>query len=165
MKEQYYIAYGSNLNLQQMQYRCPDSKLIATGFLKGYELLFRGRSGTCFCTIEKCSNSRVPVGIFKVSVRDKYSLDRYEGYPTHYHIRRISPNEIEVKQGSLSDCKELFVYQMNKYNGDLGYPSSRYYDVCLRGYRDCGLDPRYLQIALQKSITRMPKPKRRYEQF
>ena len=54
---------------------------------------------------------------------------------------------------------------MNKYNGELGHASSHYYSVCLQGYRDCGLDARYLQEALQKTITRMPRPKRGYEQY
>ena len=51
-----------------------------------------------------------------------------------------------------------FDYIMNKYNGErqIGRPSGGYFETCLRGYRDCGLDARYLQEALQKSITRMP---------
>lgn len=37
-----YIAYGSNLNREQMAKRCPDAKVIGSGMLKDYELLFRG---------------------------------------------------------------------------------------------------------------------------
>ena len=70
-KVYYYLAYGSNTNLRQMQMRCPNSELIATGFLKGYELLFRGHDGNCFCTIEKAATSRVPVAIFKITERCK----------------------------------------------------------------------------------------------
>ena len=33
-----YIAYGSNINLEQMAYRCPNSKVIGKEMLKGYEL-------------------------------------------------------------------------------------------------------------------------------
>ena len=55
-KVYYYVAYGSNTLLTQMSMRCPNSQLIATGFLKGYELLFRGHDGNCFATIEKISN-------------------------------------------------------------------------------------------------------------
>ena len=58
-------------------------------------------------------------------------------------------------------------YIMNKYNGErqIGRHSGGYFETCLRGYRDCGLDTRYLQEALQKTITKMPKPKRGYEQY
>ena len=34
-----YIAYGSNINLEQMAYRCPNSKVVGKEMLKGYELL------------------------------------------------------------------------------------------------------------------------------
>ena len=37
-----YIAYGSNLNRGQMALRCPDAKVVGTGEIKDYELLFRG---------------------------------------------------------------------------------------------------------------------------
>ena len=36
-----YIAYGSNLNRGQMALRCPDAKVVGTGEIKDYELLFR----------------------------------------------------------------------------------------------------------------------------
>ena len=28
MKEIYYFAYGSNMNLDQMEYRCPDAEVV-----------------------------------------------------------------------------------------------------------------------------------------
>lgn len=41
-EERLYIAYGSNLNLSQMEKRCPGATVVGTGEVKGYELLFRG---------------------------------------------------------------------------------------------------------------------------
>ena len=40
--KQLYIAYGSNINLEQMAYRCPHSKVVGTSEIKDYELEFRG---------------------------------------------------------------------------------------------------------------------------
>ena len=37
-KKQLYIAYGSNINLEQMAYRCPHSKVLGTAEIKDYEL-------------------------------------------------------------------------------------------------------------------------------
>ena len=37
-----YIAYGSNINLEQMAHRCPNSKVVSTEMMQGYELEFRG---------------------------------------------------------------------------------------------------------------------------
>ena len=41
-KRKKYIAYGSNLNLEQMAFRCPTAKVVGKSELKDYELLFRG---------------------------------------------------------------------------------------------------------------------------
>lgn len=32
-----YVAYGSNLNKEQMRYRCPAAKFVGTGIIEGYE--------------------------------------------------------------------------------------------------------------------------------
>ena len=40
--KKYYIAYGSNLNLPQMAFRCPTAKVVGVSEIKDYELLFRG---------------------------------------------------------------------------------------------------------------------------
>ena len=41
-KPKLYMAYGSNLNLYQMAYRCPTAQVAGKAVLKDYELLFRG---------------------------------------------------------------------------------------------------------------------------
>ena len=40
--KKYYIAYGSNLSVEQMADRCPDAKIAGQAVLAGWELLFRG---------------------------------------------------------------------------------------------------------------------------
>ena len=32
-----YAAYGSNMNIEQMKYRCPESKIIGNGKLQGWK--------------------------------------------------------------------------------------------------------------------------------
>ncbi len=60
-KRKKYIAYGSNLNLEQMARRCPTAKVIGAGEIRDHELLFRisgvgsGNGGTkegsrCSCS-------------------------------------------------------------------------------------------------------------------
>ena len=49
---QYYLAYGSNLSVEQMAKRCPDAIYVGTAELKDYQLLFKqGGSGT-YLTVE-----------------------------------------------------------------------------------------------------------------
>ena len=41
MSKKEYFAYGSNLNFEQMAYRCPEATAVGTARLDGYELAFR----------------------------------------------------------------------------------------------------------------------------
>ena len=44
MEERYYFAYGSNMNLEQMKYRCPAAEVVENVRLENYRLAFRGRA-------------------------------------------------------------------------------------------------------------------------
>ena len=78
MEGKYYLAYGSNLSVEQMNVRTPDA-IVGTGLLFGWRLLFRQ-----FDTIEKFEGFSVPVLVWKISSQDEKSLDRYEGYSKFY---------------------------------------------------------------------------------
>lgn len=70
-KEKIYIAYGSNLNLPQMAYRCPTAKVLGKSEIKDYELLFRGSKTDSYATIEPCEGKNVPVLLWSVGNRMK----------------------------------------------------------------------------------------------
>lgn len=40
IKEKHYFAYGSNMNLNQMAFRCPDAEVVGPVRLEGYCLAF-----------------------------------------------------------------------------------------------------------------------------
>ena len=42
MSNKLYFAYGSNMNLNQMAFRCPDAKVIESVQVENYRLAFRG---------------------------------------------------------------------------------------------------------------------------
>ena len=63
-----YIAYGSNLNRAQMALRCPDAKVVGTGEIKDYELLFRGNRNGAVATVEPKKGESVPVLIWEISL-------------------------------------------------------------------------------------------------
>ena len=133
-----YIAYGSNINLEQMAYRCPNSKIVSKEMLKGYELEFRG-----VATIVPNDKSEVPVLIWEIDGRDERSLDRYEGFPNLYRKELF---EIEVD----GEKKECMAYLMNK--GQISPPTSYYYSVINQGYEANGMDKSYLRAALERSV-------------
>ena len=133
-----YIAYGSNINLEQMANRCPNSKIIGKEMLKGYELEFRG-----VATIVPNDKSEVPVLIWEIDGRDEHSLDRYEGFPNLYRKELF---EIEVD----GEKKECMAYLMNK--GHISPPTSYYYSVINQGYEANCMDTSYLRVALERSV-------------
>lgn len=133
-----YIAYGSNINLEQMAHRCPNSKIVSKEMLKGYELEFRG-----VATIVPNDKSEVPILIWEIDGRDEHSLDRYEGFPNLYRKELF---EIEVD----GEKKECMAYLMNK--GQISPPTSYYYNVINQGYEANGMDTSYLRVALERSV-------------
>lgn len=134
-----YIAYGSNLNKEQMKRRCPQAKPVGTIMLKNYELQFR-----IYLTIIPKQDSEVPVAIWEITERDEESLDLYEGYPKQYRKEYL---DIEI-QGRR---EKALVYIMNGPE-IVKAPFARYVQVCLQGYHDFQLDKFYLMTALMETL-------------
>ena len=78
MEKRYYLAYGSNLNIRQMAYRCPSARIIGTSIIPDYELLFKGSKTGSYLTIEPKEGSKVPVAVWSVTESDEARLDAYE---------------------------------------------------------------------------------------
>ena len=144
MKRRLYVAYGSNLNLEQMKQRCPTSKLLGTGVINDYELQFKGFPTSAYATIEPKSGASVPVGVWEIGWMDERYLDRYEGYPSHYFKENVP---VQMQDGSQVDG---MVYIMNP-KMKFGMPSTHYYKVVHQGYIDCGLDTHVLNEAVKTS--------------
>jgi len=146
----YYIAYGSNLNINQMKRRCPTARVIGTGFIEDYELLFKGSKTGGYLTIEKAEGKSLPVAIWKVTELDEQALDRYEGYPTFYYKADVEIDIKGIKTGK-EYRKKAFVYIMHE-DRDVEMPSKYYVMTCLEGYKTFGFSPKYLEDAILKSM-------------
>ena len=142
-----YIAYGSNLNLSQMEQRCPTARVIGASEIKDYELVFRGSRYSAVATIEPCKGSSVPVLLWGIQPEDEKSLDRYEGYPNFYEKENM---EIVLNGSTVS----AMVYVMTPGH-ELGIPSERYKISIEDGYMDAGFDTDILQNAVDKTKVKM----------
>ena len=92
MKETYYFAYGSNMNLDQMAYRCPAASVVENVRLDGYRLTFCGRGkGSGVATILPEEGSQVEGVLWKITPECEKSLDFYEGYPHLYAPYKDQP--------------------------------------------------------------------------
>lgn len=94
MADKLYFAYGSNINLEQMDYRCPDATVVGPVVLENYELLFR-RGG--FATIEPKKGERVHGLLWSITPECERSLDLYEGYPRFYDKSSFAPTQLGAR--------------------------------------------------------------------
>ena len=141
-KQILYIAYGSNLNLRQMKYRCPTAKPLGGAELQGYELLFRGHDGGAVATVEPGDDS-VPVLLWELKPRDEQALDVYEGWPSFYRKETV---DVDVDGQTVP----AMIYIMND-GPPLGRPSRGYFNTILEGYESAGFDTGVLDRALERS--------------
>ena len=119
--KKYYIAYGSNLSVEQMAYRCPDARIAGQAVLAGWELLFRGCA-----TIAPNPKKNTPVLVWEISERDEGNLDLYEGYPNYY--RKEDLNIELLREGAEPEMVTAMVYIMEN---DFGHRAPSRYYYCL----------------------------------
>lgn len=140
-----YIAYGSNLNIKQMKYRCPSAEIVCVGLIEDHRLAFKGSRSGNYLTIEPAKNHTVPVAVWSISDQDEINLDMYEGFPTFYRKETITVKTPECEVTGM-------VYIMNgcKY----GQPSDSYMKTCVEGYDMFGFNLRPLRDAVDYSVER-----------
>ena len=61
-----YVAYGSNINTEQMMFRCPDAEIYATGMVQDYELSFNK-----VATLKKKKGEEAPALLWKLYSSDE----------------------------------------------------------------------------------------------
>lgn len=127
-----YIAYGSNMDEDQMAFRCPGAELLGITELEGYELLFKGSLTGAYATIEPANEGKVPVLIWEIDQANEASLDRYEGYPHFYYKKEL---DVQIR----GEIKKAMAYIMHE-NKRLGEPSTYYYNVLKKAYQKFGFD-------------------------
>ncbi len=143
MKMKYYIAYGSNLSVEQMAHRCPDAKVAGMAAIKDWKLVYRTHA-----TIEPAEGRVVPVLIWEISEEDEKHLDRYEGYPLYYFKQDMQVTMTDFDGKNPQDVTAM-VYLMAE-----GHPLQRpwdfYLDTLAEGYQRFGFNPYLLELALQE---------------
>lgn len=143
MKTKYYIAYGSNLSVEQMAYRCPDAEIAGMAAIKDYKLVYRKHA-----TIEPAEGRVVPALIWEISEEDERQLDFYEAYPTYYFKQDMQVTMTDLDGKNPQEVTAM-VYLMAE-----GHPLQRPWDIYLEtlaeGYQRFGFNPYLLELALKE---------------
>lgn len=145
-----YIAYGSNMNLEQMQRRCPTAKVVTSMYLEDYRLRFMGRDFHAVATIEPSADDLVPVVIWEIHPDDERNLDTYEGYP---HLYRKETLQLKFGKRTLP----AMVYIINDEKMLYGQPSENYFNVIREGYVSAGFDPKLLHQAVAENCVEITR--------
>jgi gamma-glutamylcyclotransferase (GGCT)/AIG2-like uncharacterized protein YtfP len=131
----FYFAFGSNLSIEQMRRRCPDSIVITPATLDDHRIVFAGSSsiwgGFGVATVEHAKGSTVPGLLYLVSDRDLRRLDRAEGHPRSY-VREAH----NVDVGEVSITAWTYV----KHGARKTRPSGEYLRIIAEGYEMIGAD-------------------------
>lgn len=135
-----YAAYGSNLNVAQMGFRCPTAKPIAKSWLFDYALVFQGAPYGAHANVVPRKGYDVPVVIWDISAADERALDRYEGVAGGYYTKEYIPVECG------GEIKEVLIYIMSP--NPYGIPSDSYLDTIAKGYEDFNLPTKVLNDAV-----------------
>ena len=118
-----YLAYGSNLNKEQMRFRCPKAKPKGFIMLPDYKMVFRGVADMIPYKGDYC-----PVGIWEITEDCEIALDRYEGYPRLYRKEYFINNDTD---------EMMMAYVMNTTGFNM--PSKFYFKTIEQGYEDFGI--------------------------
>ena len=149
MKGRIYIAYGSNMSMEQMKFRCPEAQLLGTGLLEGWRLMFKGSLTGAYATIEREKGCTVPILLWRISAADEERLDRYEGFPSFYYKQTIQAVKTD-EHGAKCGHTRGMAYIMHEER-KLGTPSMHYLRILDEAYKKFGFDEEILGDAYDYS--------------
>ena len=127
----YYLAYGSNLDMERMGKRCPYAVVVGTTEI----------------------NESVPAVVWKLSEYDELLLDRYEGCPRYYYKKQFQLPVWNLNGNRMKKAKPCIAYVIHE-DRRLGCPDAEYFELLRGGYSDWEFPLDTLKRGLAASIGR-----------
>lgn len=136
----YYLAYGSNLDLNHMKLMCSDSKFLGITKIDGFKLAFRGEDNRSYLTAINEKDSFVYAGIFEITDKCGFSLDHYEDYPNLYYKEVIN---FQIND-NIYAWLIYIMHEKDLYNK----PSEEYLEMVKNSYKFHNLDINLIEKTL-----------------
>lgn len=135
------IAFGSNLSKKQMRQRCPSARPLGKFMMTSARLVFRG-----VADLEFAPGEQTPCGLWAINQDDERSLDIYEGISSGVYFKSE-----EIRLEYAGRRRRALIYCMN--SDGIYPPSQTYANTIRKGYKDFGLDERYLDEAIARAFN------------
>ena len=143
--KKYYIAYGQDMNTENMWKKCPNAKVVAKSWLHDYQLAFQGMMNAAHATVEPSEGSEVPVVVWEISEEDEKYMDTYEGAGIGFRNKETMVVEVD------GEMVEGLVYV--QVPGPPGRPLDAHLRTISSGYREFNMDIRILNQAVLRSYA------------
>lgn len=146
-----YFAYGSNLDVDSMQDRCPQARVLGPGCLKGFRLAFTWHSTGWSCgvadVVESTPEDEVWGLVYQITTSDLDALDRYESYPRCYGRSQAT---IHTKDATLEN---VWIYTVCK-KAEFISPSRRYLEIIKTACADYAFPDAYARMLKRVKIRK-----------
>ena len=130
----YYFAYGSNMDFEQMLFRCPDARPVERAILYGYRFIINARG---VATIVRDPENLVMGLVWKLGEDDEAALDLYEGVRGGYYGKSNATVEA-LSSDRVYDCL-VYVASENRP----GCPREGYLETIIDACRKFQFPARY----------------------
>ena len=139
-----YFAYASNMHQEQMKRWCPASRFLQAALLRGFRFVYDGLSVTwdgAVGNIVAAENETVWGALYRITERDRLTLDAFEGYPRSYDHRDV---EVVGRDGAVYRAMTF-----SRTGRPRGKPHPDYERIVIDGANECGLPDEYVERALR----------------
>ena len=117
-----YFAYGSNINQEQMAFRCSDASPAALAYVQNFKFIINEIG---VATIIPASDSVVRGVLWQISKSDEDQLDIYEGVSSNLYTKESS--NVSVGDENI----DALVYIAT--NSEFGKPRKNYLEIIING--------------------------------
>ena len=131
-----YFAYGANMNLENMSWRCPDARPVCSYILRDWELAFYSHA-----TIRPKKGAEVAGVLWYITEDCEASLDAFEGFPDYY-----------TKRSWIQDGEHIMFYEMSDFLR--GQPTLGYISDIRNSYHYWQLPVQYLNEAVDATVKK-----------
>lgn len=152
----FYFAYGSNLDLLQMQLRCPDAQFVSTARLDGYRVCFPRKSFVRDCatiSVEPAMGDCVWGALYELSDDEMRRLDEREGFsPLAEDADRNKHTRMTIQVEASDERVVIADTHVAVPTENPGDPSPHYIAYLVACAAECGLPKSHL-VKLAQHVT------------